>query len=67
MLKQSSDFQPFEYVKSGYLLIIEESRERQRYESLGGSGGILLQNVFKSWSSEMPFLAFWEGNLCLKC
>ena len=29
MLKQSSDFQPFEYVKSGYLLIIEDSRERR--------------------------------------
>ena len=66
MLKQSSDFQPFEYVKTGYLLIIEESRDRRRGESLGGSGGILLQNVLKSWSSEMPFPVFWEGSFLSK-
>ena len=61
MLKQSSDFQPFEYVKSGYLLIIEDSRESRRGESLGRSGSILLLNVLKSCSSENAISSVLRG------
>ena len=65
---QPQTVQPFEYIKLGYSLIIEESRERRRGEPLGGSGGILPhKNLQKSWSSKTPFLVCWEENFCLKC
>ena len=31
------------------------------------SGGILSQKILKSWSSETPFLVFWEDKFCPKC
>jgi len=32
-----------------------------------GLGACFPQKSLKSWSSEMPFLVFWEQNFCLKC
>ena len=37
--------------------------ERRRLEPLGGSGGMLPQEIFKFRGSEMPFLAFSRGHM----
>ena len=60
--------QPFEFLKLGYFLIIEESHERGRGGPLRGSKGILPSKILqKSWSSKTPFPVFLEENFCLKC
>ena len=50
-----------------FFLITEESGKRWRGQPLGGSGGMLPQKTLKSWSSETPFLVFWEDKFCPKC
>ena len=48
--------QPFEYVKLGYFLLTNESRQRQECELLGVPWGMLPQKISKFWCSETPFL-----------
>ena len=44
----------------------EKTCERRRHESLGGSGGIPPQKIFKSESFKMPFPALSCRKLCQK-
>ena len=50
-----------------FFLITDESGERWRGQSLGGSGGMIPQKILKSCCSETPFLEFWEDKFCPKC